>query len=142
MKRWAGMVMVALMAVAVPGCEDDAGDDGDDGTVATTPAVEVSGNWDALADGAALGTMTLSVKANGVLTGTLVTVQGALARLSGTLDGLTAQFEMVFPDEAYIATVTFSADGSSASGGLSDGAGFSQSLRLTRQAAATVPAAT
>jgi hypothetical protein len=120
-------VLAALGLALAAGCSSDGGDDAN-----YQPAVEVSGLWDAFLDGDALGDMDLTVNAKGNLSGTLVTLQGAEAQLSGVMDGLLAEFTVVFPAEAYLAAVSFSENATTASGTLIDNKGFRRTLRMTR----------
>ena len=130
--KWLGLAgLVAALCLAGAGCEGGTNDqDGD-----YHPAVDASGNWDARADGVALGTMALELTEGGLLKGTLVTMQGATAQLSGTMDGYVAKFSVTFPSENYTAVATFNEDASQASGTLMDKRGFIQVLKLTRPTA-------
>ena len=78
-----------------------------------------------------LGVMTLAVSDKGALDGSLTTTQGAVAELAGAMDEYVAEFTMTFPAEAYLATVTFAGDASSASGALVDNKGFTRVLAMT-----------
>lgn len=125
MARWGLALAVCLGA----GCDDGGSDDEDAGY---HPAIDANGAWNVQADGAALGTLDLTVSAAGKVGGTLTTWQGAVAQLDGAMDGLAAEFTVTFPAENYFAALTFTADALAATGALIDDNGFRQTLRLDR----------
>ena len=129
MARWGLALAVCLGA----GCDDGGSSDEDAGY---RPAIDVNGDWNVQADGAALGVMNLTVSAAGKVGGTLTTLQGAIAQLAGAMDEFAAEFTVVFPAEEYLAALTFTADGGAATGVLIDDRGFRQTLRLDRVFAA------
>jgi hypothetical protein len=130
--RWLGMAgLMAALCLGSAGCDGGTNDqDGD-----YHPSVDASGKWAALADGAALGVMTLELTEGGLLKGTLETPQGATAQLSGAMDGYVAEFSVTFPAENYQAVATFNEAASGANGTLKDRRGYKQLLKLTRQVA-------
>ena len=126
-KTW---MWTLMLAVACCGAGTGCGDDDEEETV-YHPAVDVNGKWDVRLDGDPLGVMTLAVSDKGALDGSLTTTQGAVAELAGAMDEYLAEFTMTFPAEAYLATVTFAEDASSASGALVDNKGFTRVLAMT-----------
>ena len=133
-KGWGAILGLAVACLAVAGC-DDGGGEGENASY--HPAVDVNGPWSAQVDGAYLGVMNLQVSASGSVTGTLVTLQGATAQLSGAMNGYGAEFTVVFPAEHYLAAITFTEDAASAVGALMEDDGSRQSLALTRQVVST-----
>ena len=130
MIRAIGMGLAVAACLAVAGC----GNDVDDGTVFTPPAVDVNGDWNVAEDGAFLGVMKLIVApSNGDLGGELDTKDGSQARLYGTMAGLAAAFTMVFPTEDYEVKLLFAETGNSAAGTAVDRSGFSRGLALVRR---------
>ena len=130
MKRtWIASWGLALAVCLGVGCDDGGSSDEDAGY---QPAIDVNGDWSVQADGAALGVMDLAVSAGGSVSGTLTTLQGAVAQLAGAMDEYAAEFTVVFPAEEYFAALTFTADGAAATGALIDARGFRQTLRLDR----------
>lgn len=132
-KHWAACLGLALAVCLVTGCDDGNADDEDAGY---RPAIDVNGDWNVQADGAALGVMNLTVSAAGKVGGTLTTLQGAIAQLAGAMDEFDTEFTVVFPAEDYFAALTFTADAQAATGVLIDDRGFRQTLRLDRVFAA------
>ena len=126
---WIACLGLALATCFGAGCDDGGSADENAGY---HPAIDVNGDWSVQADGAALGVMDLAVSAGGSVSGTLTTLQGAIAQLAGAMDGYAAEFSVVFPAEEYLAALTFTADGAAATGALIDARGFRQTLRLDR----------
>ena len=127
--RWARGAAVALASAAcwITGCTGDGDNDRD-----YAPSVNVNGAWNVLADGRPYGRMTLEVGAEGRVGGTLATEDGAAATLEGDMDDRAARFSVLFPDEEYLAVVTFAADAASGRGTLANSRGIKQILRLDR----------
>ena len=131
--KWLARWGLALAVCLGAGCDDGGSADEDAGY---HPALDVNGDWNVQANGAALGVMNLTVTTAGKVGGTLTTLQGAVAQLAGAMDGYGTEFTVVFPAEEYLAALTFTADGGAATGVLIDDRGFRQTLRLDRVFAA------
>ena len=130
MKRaWIACLGLARATCFGAGCDDGGSADENAGY---HPAIDVNGDWNVQADGAALGVMNLTVSVAGKVGGTLTTMQGAVAQLAGAMDEYAAEFTVVFTAEEYLAALTFTADGAAATGVLIDARGFRQTLRLDR----------
>ena len=130
-KGWSAILGLAVACLALAGCDDGGAEDE---TAGYHPAVDVNGPWRAQLDGSYLGVMNLQVSLGGSVTGTLVTLQGATAQLSGAMNGYGAEFTVVFPAERYLAAITFTEDAANAVGSLLEDDGSRQTLALTRQA--------
>lgn len=120
-------VGMALILLAGSGCGSDSSEEDTD----YSPAVDVNGTWDVRLDGDPLGTMVLSVTDGGKLTGTLTTLQDAVADLDGYMDDYLAEFTVTFPAEAYLGILTFAEQAVSASGALWDNQGVERILSMT-----------
>ena len=126
--RWLGWLgLAAVLCLIGAGCNDSDDSTGD----VFHPGLDANGKWDIRMDGDPLGVMTLEVSENGILKGKLITTEDATALLSGILDEFVAEFTVTFPQEAYLATVTFNQDASGASGILIDNKGFQRNLSMT-----------
>ena len=130
-RGWGAILGLAVACLALGGCDDGGTEDENAGY---HPAVDVNGPWSAQVAGSYLGVMNLQVSASGSVTGTLITLQGATAQLSGAMNGYGAEFTVVFPAEHYLAAITFTEDAASGVGVLMEDDGTRQSLVLTRQA--------
>ena len=128
-KTWMACMGLALAICCGAGCDGGGSSDEDAGY---HPAIDANGDWSVQADGAALGVMNLTVSAAGKVSGTLTTLQGAVAQLAGAMDGYGTEFTVVFSAEEYYAALTFTADGGAATGVLIDDKGYRQTLRLDR----------
>ena len=128
--RWARVAAAALGLAAaswVAGCTGDGESDRD-----YAPSVNVNGPWNVLADGEQYGRMALEVGATGTVGGTLAREDGAVATIEGAMDDRAAEFTVEFPEEEYLAVVTFGADAASGRGTLANSKGIKQILRLAR----------
>ena len=125
---WIGLALAVGLAAA--GCEDGV----DDNTESGKPSVNADGDWTTKEDGIHLGVMSLDVTSGGALKGTLLTIQGSEAKLSGTLSGYAAEFTMTFPAEVYAVSLTFATNGLTAGGFAKDDGGFTRIMTLTRPA--------
>lgn len=120
------MFLAVALGLAAGGCINE----GEEKSY--SPAADVTGLWNATVAGERLGVMRLVMSGKGIVSGQLTTDQGAVAQLSGAVDGLASEIQVVFPTENYLAVVSFNPESTSAGGNWIDSRGFKSVLQLWR----------